>query len=161
MSTTVKIYVLQPQLDAPVQSRIRFPLWLKCLYNIAQMELTTLALDPLGAFYLVALDSDWNLPPQNINPNGTFRPRPIITMPAAYPSTTTAGHIGTYSIASRNFELQQRVTADLHSAICASLGSVTLNEINSKHQFGTGSLTPLNLVTELRVKENFWPNFLR
>jgi hypothetical protein len=72
-------------------------------------------------------------------------------MPAAYPPTTTAGRIGAYSIASRNFELQQRVTADLHSAICSSLGSVTLNEINSKHQFGTGSLTPLDLVTELKA----------
>ncbi len=61
MSSTVKIYALQPQLDAPAQSRIRFPPWLKCLYNIAQMELTTL--DPLGAFYLVALDADWNLCP--------------------------------------------------------------------------------------------------
>jgi hypothetical protein len=48
MSTTVKTYTLQPQLDIPAQSRIRFPLWLKCLYNIAQMELTTI--DPLGAF---------------------------------------------------------------------------------------------------------------
>ena len=94
MSTTVKIYVLQPQLDAPAQSRIRFPLWLKCLYNIAQMELTTL--DPLGAFYLVALDSDWNLRPQNINPNGTFRARLTITMPTPYPPTATAGRIGAY-----------------------------------------------------------------
>ena len=149
MSSTVKIYVLQPQLDAPAQSRIRFPLWLKCLYNIAQMELTTL--DPLGAFYLVALDADWNLRPQNLNSNGTFRARPTITMPAPYPATATAGRIEAYSIASRNFELQQRVTADLHSAICSSLGSVTLNEINSKHQFGTGSLTPLDLVTELKT----------
>ena len=33
----------------------------------------------------------------------------------------------------------------------ASAGSVTLNEINSKHQFGTGSLTPLDLVTELKT----------
>ena len=56
MSTTVKIYTLQPQLDVPAQSRIRFPLWLKCLYNIAKMELTTV--DPLGAFYLVALEAD-------------------------------------------------------------------------------------------------------
>ena len=61
MSTTVQIYNLQPQLDTPAQSRIRFPLWLKCLYNIAQMELTTV--DPLGAFYLVALEADWKLRP--------------------------------------------------------------------------------------------------
>ena len=147
MSTTVKIYTLQPQLDVPAQSRIRFPLWLKCLYNIAQMELTTV--DPLGAFYLVALEADWKLQPQNINANGSFRRRPTIVMPTAYANNASAETIGAYSIASRNFELQQRVTADLHSAICSSLGSVTLNEINSKHQFGTGSLAPLDLVTEL------------
>jgi hypothetical protein len=138
MSTKVKIYSLQPQLDVPAQSRIRFPLWLKCLYIIAQMELTTV--DPLGAFYLVALDADWKLRSQNIMARGAFRPRPTITMPTAYAA-----------IASRNVELEQRVTADLHSAICSSLGSITLNEINSKHQFGTGSLTPLDLVTELKT----------
>ena len=107
MSTTVKIYSLQPQLDVPAQSRIRFPLWLKFIYNIAQMELTTL--DPLGAFYLVALDADWKLRSQNINSNGTFRQCPTITMPTAYPATATAGRIGAYSVTSRNFELQQRV----------------------------------------------------
>ena len=149
MSTTVKIYTLQPQLDVPAQSRIRFPLWLKCLYNIAQMELTTV--DPLGAFYLVALEADWKLRPQNIMARGAFRPRPTIVMPTAYANNASAGTIGAYSIASRNFELQQRVKADLHSAICSSLGSVTLNEINSKHQFGTGSLAPLDLVTELKA----------
>jgi hypothetical protein len=71
-------------------------------------------------------------------------------MPTPYPANANAARIGAYSIASSKFELQQRIVADLHSAICSSLGSVTLNEINSKHQFGTGSLTPLNLVTELK-----------
>jgi hypothetical protein len=42
-----------------------------------------------------------------------FRPRPTITMPTAYAANSSAGTIGAYSIASRNFELQQRVTADL------------------------------------------------
>jgi hypothetical protein len=112
------------------------------------MEHTTL--DPLGAFYLVALDADWKMQPENIMSIGTFCPRPTIIMPTAYPASATAGRIGAYSIASRNFELQQWVTADLHSAIFSSLGSVTLNEINSKHQFGA-ALTPLNLVTELKT----------
>ncbi len=89
---------------------------------------------------------------QNIMSSGAFRSRPTITMLTAYPASATAGRIeAAYSIASRNFEMQQRVTADLHLAICSSLGSVTLNEINSKHQFGTGSLNPLNLVTELKT----------
>jgi hypothetical protein len=137
MSTTVKIYSLQPQLDVPAQSRIRFPLWLKCLYSIAQMELTTL--DPLGAFHFVALGADWKLRPQNIMARGAFRPRPTVTVPTAYPANASSGTIGAYFIASRTFELQQRVTADLHSAICSSLGSVTL------------TLTPLNLITELKT----------
>ncbi len=107
------------------------------------MELTTV--DPLGAFYLVALDADWKLQPQNIMARGAFCQRPTITMSTAYAANNSAGTIGAYSIASRNVEVQQRVIADLHSAICSSLGSVTLNEINSKHQFGTGSLTPLDL----------------
>jgi hypothetical protein len=51
----------------------------------------------------------------------------------------------------KTFEEQQRVKADLRSAICVSLGTVTLNEINSKHQFGTGSLAPLDLVKELKA----------
>ncbi len=125
MSTTVKIYTLQPQLDVPAQSRIRFPLWLKCLYNIAQMELTTL--DPLGAFYLVALDTDWALRPYNINADGSIRPRPVFAMPLPYPTNAQAGRIGAYTIAYQKFDPQQRVKSDLHSAICTSLGSIPLN----------------------------------
>jgi hypothetical protein len=97
------------------------------------------------------MDADWNLRPQNINANGTFRNRLSITTPAPYPANASAGRIGVYSIESRNFELQQRVTADLHATICSSLGIVTLNEINSKHQFGTGSLSPLDLANELKA----------
>ncbi len=61
-----KTHSIQPHLDVPELARIRFPMWLKSVYNIAQMELTTL--DVLGAFYgyLVALDADWELRPQNI-----------------------------------------------------------------------------------------------
>ncbi len=64
-TTTMKIYDIQSTLDKPSLSRIRFPAWLKCLYNVSQMELTTL--DPLGAFYLVALDEDWDIRPENFN----------------------------------------------------------------------------------------------
>ncbi len=91
MSTTVKLYTLHPQLDIPAQSRIRFPLWLKCLYNIAQMELSTL--DTLGAFYLVALDADWAVRPHNINPDGSIRPRPTYGMLLPYPTNAQAGRI--------------------------------------------------------------------
>jgi hypothetical protein len=113
------------------------------------MELTTL--DPLGAFYLVALDTDRSLRPHNINVDGSIRPRPSFGMPLLYPINAQAGRIGAYTIAYQKFDQQQRVKADLHSAICTSLDSVTLNEINSKHQFGTGSLSPLDLVKELKA----------
>jgi hypothetical protein len=65
MTTPVKIYDIQHSLDNPSLSRIRFPTWLKCLYNnVSQMDLTTL--DPLGAFYLVvALDEAWDIRPEN------------------------------------------------------------------------------------------------
>ncbi len=55
-------------------------MWLKSVYNIVQMELTTL--DVLGAFYLVALDADWELNPENILANNLgFRARPSFTAP--------------------------------------------------------------------------------
>ena len=145
----VKTYSIQPHLDTPAQSRIRFPLWLKCLYNLAQMELTIL--DPLGAFYLVALDTDWAIRPENINADSSLRARPVYLMPDAYPANASAGRIGVYNVAYRNFDHQQRVKADIHAAICTSLGTITLNEINSKHQFGIGSLSPRDLVRELKT----------
>jgi hypothetical protein len=60
-----KVYSIQPHLDVPELARIQFPMWLKSVYNIAQMELTTL--DILGAFYLVvALDADWDIRPEKL-----------------------------------------------------------------------------------------------
>jgi hypothetical protein len=146
MTTSVKIYSLQPKMNAPAQSRIRFPLWLKCLYNIAQMELTIL--DPLGAFYLVALDAGWRLRPQNINADGNLRLRPIITMDAC-------GLRG--QCRSRdNRGVHRRIQKIRRAAACQSRFArrhlcYTLNEINSKHQFGTESLAPLDLVKELKA----------
>ncbi len=81
---TMKVYDIQPALlvDVPSLSRIRFPSWLKSLYNISQMELTTL--DPLDAFYLVALDDDWDSRPENQIRQNTIRPRPLFTLPPMY-----------------------------------------------------------------------------
>jgi hypothetical protein len=72
-------------------------------------------------------------------------------MPIAYPANTQPGRIRAYTMVNKKCEQQQRVKADLHSAICSSLGTVILNEVNSKHQFGTGSLSPLDLVVELKA----------
>jgi hypothetical protein len=146
---TMKVYDIQPALDVPSLSRIRFPSWLKSLYNISQMELTTL--DPLGAFYLVALDDDWDSRPENQTRQNTIRPRPLFTLPPMYNANAQAAAIASYNIKSAHFEHQQRVRADLHSAISRSLGTVTLQSINFKHRFGTGSLSPLELVRELKT----------
>jgi hypothetical protein len=77
MTQPVTLFSLQPTLDVPALARIRYPSWLKNLYNIAQMELTTL--DPLGAFYLVARDVNWNIRPKNQTQQGGIRPRPNFT----------------------------------------------------------------------------------
>ena len=147
-TTTMKIYDIQPTLDNPSLSRIRFPTWLKSLYNISQMELTTL--DPLGAFYLVALDADWDVRPENLNQQNQVRPRPLFSQPPMYPANASGAVVASYNIKAAQFEYQQRVRADLHAAISRSLGTVTLQSINSKHRFGTGSLSPQELVRELK-----------
>ena len=147
---TAKVYSIQPHLDVPELARIRFPMWLKSLYNIAQMELTTL--DVLGAFYLVALDADWELRPENILTNNRgFRPRPSFAAPVMYGAQAGAASISAYTVKTHAFELQQRTKSDLHAAILASIGHITLENINSKHRFGVGSLSPLDLVTELKA----------
>ncbi len=130
-TTTMKIYDLQPTLDNPSLARIRLPTWLKSLYNVSQMELTTL--DPLGSFYLVALDEDWDIRPENLNQQNQIRPRPSFSALTMYSANAAGAVIAAYNIRAAQFEYQQRVRADLHSAISRSLGSVTLQSINSKH----------------------------
>jgi hypothetical protein len=58
-----------------------------------------------------------------------------------YVTNAPSTAIASYNIKASQFEYQQRVRADLHSAISRSLGTVTLQSINSKHRFGTGSLS--------------------
>jgi hypothetical protein len=145
-----KVYSIQPHLDVPELARIRFPMWLKSVYNLAQMELTTL--DILGAFYLVALDADWELRPENILANNRgFRTRPLFTAPVMYGAQAGAAAISAHTFKTHAFELQQRTKSDLHAAILASIGHITLENINSKHRFGVGSLSPLDLVKELKA----------
>jgi hypothetical protein len=145
-----KTHSIQPHLDVPELARIRFPMWLKSVYNIAQMELTTL--DVLGAFYLVALDADWELRPENILTNNRgFRARPSFTAPVMYGAQAAPAVVSAHTFKTHAFEMQQRTKSDLHAAILASIGQVTLDSINSKHRFGVGSLSPLDLVKELKA----------
>jgi hypothetical protein len=133
-----KTHSIQPHLDVPELARIRFPMWLKSVYNIAQMELITFVV--LGAFYLVALDSDWELRPENVltNKNRGFRARPSFTAPVMYGAQATAAVISAHTFKTHAFEMQQRTKSDLHAAILASIGQITLDNINSKHRFGVG-----------------------
>jgi hypothetical protein len=62
--------------------------------------------DPLGAFYLVTLDADWAVRPENAKPDGLLHARPVYLMPDAYPANASAGRIGVYNVAYRNFDQQ-------------------------------------------------------
>jgi hypothetical protein len=125
-------------------------MWLKSVYNIAKMELTTF--DVLGAFYLVALDADWKLRPENILSNNRgFRARPSFTAPVMYDAQAASAIASAHTFKNHAFEMQQRTKSDLHAAILASIGQITLDNINSKHRFGVGSLSPLDLVKELKA----------
>ena len=100
----------------------------KCLYNIAQMELTTL--NVLGAFYLVALDADWELRPENVLTNNRgFRARPSFTAPVMCGAQVAAAVISAHTFKTHAFEMQQCTKADLHATVLASIGQVTLDNI--------------------------------
>jgi hypothetical protein len=145
MSTSAplaKIYSIQPQLDVPELVRIRFLMWLKSQYNIVQIELTTL--DILGAFYLVALDSDWELRPENALPRGGgFRARPLFASPTMYGFNAQAATISSYTLNAHAFKMQQRAKVDLHappfSPALAKSCCIALTP--NKHRFGVGSLS--------------------
>ncbi len=74
-----------------------------------------------------------------------------LCMPVAYAGNAAAGTIGAHTVAYKKFKEQQRVKADLTPPFVLASATVTLNETNSKHQFGTGSLAPLDLVKELKA----------
>ncbi len=97
-----KTHSIQPHLDVP---ELRFLMWLKSVYNIAQMELTTL--DVLGAFYLVALDADWELRSENILTNNRFfRARPSFTAPVMYGAQAASAVVSAHTFKTHAFEMQ-------------------------------------------------------
>ena len=66
------------------------------------MELTTL--DPLGAFYLVALNEDWDIRPENLNQQNQIRPRPLFRQPPMYAANAPSAAIAPYNIKASQFE---------------------------------------------------------
>jgi hypothetical protein len=150
MTNTMKIYDIQFHLDNPSLARIRFPTWLKCLYNIFQMEIP--ALDPLGAFYLIALDEDYDIRPENLNPNNQVRPRPLFSQPPCTPPTHQPPR--SLPTTSKRLSLSTNnafVRTSTRPFLAASAPLHTLQSINFKHRFGTGALSPLDLVRELKA----------
>ncbi len=76
---------ISPSLDVASVAHIRYPAWLKDLYNKAQLKCTSL--DRCGAFHLVALNKDWDEHPGNIIT--TITPGATAGAP---PTTTTTAH---------------------------------------------------------------------
>jgi hypothetical protein len=68
-----------------------------------------------------------------------------------YGAQAGAATISAHTFKTHAFELQQRTKSDLHAAILTSIGHITLENKTSKHRFGVGSLSPLDLVKELKA----------
>jgi hypothetical protein len=97
------------------------------------MELTTL--DPLGAFYL---------------PMELFayaQSSLYLWLTPAMPQPGRSGLTPSHTKNSKSSSVSKPICTPPFVLASAML----LNEINSKHQFGTGSLAPLNLVKELKA----------
>jgi hypothetical protein len=142
MTTTVKIYSIQPHLDVPAQSCIKFPLWLKCLYNIAQMELTTL--DPLGAFYLVALARIGGYVHKTLGLMAQF----TLVLPSLCPHRTPP----TQQLGASACPLSNQETMNCNNVLLPIFTRPFVPaSVASRHQFGTESLSHLDLVNELKA----------
>ncbi len=63
MAPALSKLTIHPWLDQPVYNRIRYPQWKLYLYNASQKMCSSM--EPTGAFFLVALDADWNAHPKN------------------------------------------------------------------------------------------------
>ncbi len=75
----------------------------------------------LGAFYLVALDADWDVRPENLNQQNQVRPRPLFSQPPMYAANASGAVVASYNIKAAQFEYQQRVRADLHAVARCNL----------------------------------------
>ena len=146
---------IHPWLDAPLYNRIRYPQWKIYLYNASQKLCT--ALDPTGAYCLVARDTDWDAHPKNVTPSqpptpgGTLRPaiiraRPAIAMPTFYTRQATVYERELWKLEKETFEKFDEAETTLHAAIVESLSQGTIRTINTQHAAGISSLTALQLV---------------
>jgi hypothetical protein len=90
---------------------------------------------PLGAFYLVARDVDWDVRPENQTSGG----------PTAYSENAAGAIVSDYNLELSRFEAQQRTRSDLHAAIIASIG-LPFNASSTPNTPSTPNLSlPYNL----------------
>jgi hypothetical protein len=147
---------IHPWLDAPLYNRIRYPQWKVHLYNAAQKMCT--AMDPTGAFALVALRKDWENHPKNIIPGtpavggvaaipASTRPRPLFTMPVLYTRTSTVYDREMYKLEKERFEKLDEAETTLHAAIVESLSPGTVRTINTSTTSGIASLSAFQLIS--------------
>jgi hypothetical protein len=146
---------IHPWLDAPLYNRIRYPQWKLYLYNAAQKMCT--AMDPTGAFALVALQNDWDNHPKNLIPAtpataqnaavaASIRQRPTFAMPALYNRQATVYDREMYKLDKERFEKLDEAETILHAAIVESLSSGTVRTINTSTPAGIASLSAVQLV---------------
>ena len=146
---------IHPWLDQPVYNRIRYPQWKLYLYNAAQKMCSSM--EPTGAYFLVALDADWDAHPKNqvaavaathnaaaVPPS--IRPRPTFTMPAIYGPNSTTYIRDLFKLQKEQFERIDEAETTLHSAIVESLAPGTVRTINTATPAGIASLSALQLV---------------
>jgi hypothetical protein len=132
---------IHPWLDAPLYNRIRYPQWKIYLYNAAQKLCT--ALDPTGAYCLVACDTDWDAHPKNVTPSqpptsgGTLYPAttracPAIAMPTFYTRQATVYERELWKLEKETYEKFDEAETTLHAAIVESLSHGTIRTINTQ-----------------------------
>ena len=146
---------IHPWLDQPVYNRIRYPQWKLYLYNAAQKMCSSM--EPTGAYFLVALDADWNAHPKNqilaipATQNAaavpaSIRQRPTFTMPTIYGPNSTTYIRDLFKLQKELFERIDEAETTLHAAIVESLAPGTVRTINTSTPSGIASLSALQLV---------------
>ena len=146
---------IHPWLDATLYNRTRYPQWKLYLYNASQKMCT--AMDPTGAFALVALQNDWDSHPRSIIPAtatvdliaatpASIRQRPLFAMPALYTRAATVYDWEMYKLEKERFEKLDEAETTLHAAIVESLSSGTVRTINTATPAGIASLSAVQLV---------------
>jgi hypothetical protein len=157
MAPATSKLTIHPWLDQPVYNRIRYPQWKLYLYNAAQKMCSSM--EPTGAYFLVALDADWNAHPKNQVPAvpathnaeavpASIRPRPTFTMPTIYGPNSTVYVRDLFKLEKELFERidEAETTSTLHAAIVEFLAPGTVRTINRSTPSGIASLSTLQLV---------------